>query len=70
MARIPLTAAEQLQLAHERGHDLTIDIRGEKFWVVCTCGYRSTSRRSRSAVNSTMAWHLGKVLSADRVNGL
>ena len=58
-------------MAREMGHELSIETRGEKSWLQCTCGYRSTVRRSRSALNGTMAWHLGKVISEalDRVNG-
>lgn len=66
--KIPTTAREQLLMAREMGHELSIE-HGTR--VVCTCGYRSTTRRSRSALNSTMAWHLGKAISEglDRVNG-
>lgn len=77
--KIPSTAREQLLLAREMGHELSIEERSRddfpealpKYWLHCTCGYRSTSRRSRSALNGTMAWHLGKAISAglDRVNG-
>lgn len=71
--RIPMTAREQLLAARERGHELSVEstIREDlpdalpKFWVICTCGYRSTARRSVSATNSTMAWHLGKAISED-----
>ena len=71
--RIPMTAREQLLAARDRGHELRIVTHSRedfpeappKFWVECTCGYRSTARRSRSAVNSTMAWHLGKAISED-----
>lgn len=55
-----MTAKEQLLRAHELGHDLSIE-HGQR--VVCTCGYRSTMRLSRSALNMTLAWHLGKVIS-------
>ena len=77
--KIPTSAREQLLRARQLGHELTIETRTNpehpealpKTWVVCSCGYRSTARRSRSAVNSTMAWHLGKAISEglDRVNG-
>lgn len=65
---VPMTAREQLLRAHELGHDISIE-HGSR--VVCTCGYRSTTRRSRSALNATMAWHLGKAISetVDSVNG-
>ena len=66
--RIPRTAVEQLQLARELGHELSIE-HGQR--VVCTCGYRSTMRLSRSALNATLAWHLGKAIGEglDQVNG-
>ena len=66
--KIPTTAREQLLLAHELGHDLRVE---DEIRIVCTCGYRSTARRSRSALNSTMVWHLGKAITEglDRVNG-
>ena len=77
--KIPATAREQLLLAREMGHVLSVETRTNpaypdappKTWVACSCGYRSTARRSRSAVNSTMAWHLGKAIAEglDRVNG-
>lgn len=71
--RVPMTAREQLLAARERGHELTVEstLRDDqpnsqpKFWVVCTCGYRSTARRSVAATNSTMIWHLGKAISED-----
>lgn len=69
--RIPTTAREQLELARAHGHELSVDSRiredhpeaPPKFWVACTCGYRSTAKRSVSATNSTMIWHLGKAIS-------
>jgi hypothetical protein len=66
--KIPTTAREQLLLAHELGHDLSIELDTR---VVCTCGYRSTTRRSKSALNGTMAWHLSRAIAdgLDRVNG-
>lgn len=66
-----MTARDQLLLARRFGHELTISTRGEKSWLECTCGYRSTVRRSRSALNSTMAWHLGRAIAdgLDQVNG-
>lgn len=74
-----MTAKEQLLRARELGHELTVETRSrpdipealDKFWVSCTCGYRSTSRRTRAQVNGVLIWHLGKVMadSVDRVNG-
>lgn len=70
-ARIPLTAREQLFIAREHGHQLSIFERVNKdhldappkWWVHCTCGWQSTARRSKSAVNGAMAWHLGKIIA-------
>ena len=69
--RLPMTAKEQLLLAREQGHELSIVERTRddfpeappKYWLHCTCGYSSTARRSRSALNGLMAWHLGKAIS-------
>lgn len=70
--KIPLTAAEQLLAAQEAGHELTVKQTGPwpelgdphaKYWVVCSCGYRSAVRRTRAATNSAMALHLGKALA-------
>ena len=68
MARIPMNAREQLELARAHGHELWIE-HGTR--VCCSCGYRSTTRRTRSALNATMAWHLGNAISEalDVVNG-
>lgn len=60
---IPMTAKEQLLLAREHGHELYVETRGEKSWVGCSCGYRSVARRSKSAVNGTLAWHMSNVLA-------
>ncbi len=69
-----MTARGQLLRAHELGHDISIE-HGQR--IVCTCGYRSTMRLSESALNGTMAWHLGKVIADGvdhqverRINGL
>ena len=66
--KIPTSAREQLLLARQLGHELTI-LHGTQ--VVCSCGYKSTTRRTKAALNSTMAWHLGKAIAEglDRVNG-
>lgn len=72
--RIPMTAREQLLAARDRGHELSVETRVRedfpdalpKYWVVCTCGYRSRARRSRSALNSAMIVHLGKAISEDK----
>lgn len=66
--RVPMTAAEQLRVAAEHGHELWIE-HGQR--VCCSCGYRSTMRLSRSALNATMAWHLARAITdqADTVNG-
>lgn len=80
MSRVPMTAREQLLRARELGHELSIEQRGPwpehgdlhpKYWLRCTCGYESTTRRSRQALNGTMAWHLGKAIAGavDQVNG-
>jgi hypothetical protein len=71
-----MTAREQLQLAQEMGHELRVETRGPwpehgdpnpKYVIACTCGWRSTARRSRSAANGAMAWHLGRAI-ADAVD--
>lgn len=77
-----MSAKEQLLRAHALGHDLTVDVRGPwpehgdphaKYRLKCSCGYSSTARRSRAALNQAMVWHLGRVISDDlaggRVNG-
>lgn len=76
--KIPMTAREQLLLAHDLGHDLTVDTRiredfpdaPPKFWVSCTCGYKSTVRRSYVACNGVLAWHLGKAIGAANLDGV
>jgi hypothetical protein len=78
---IPMTAREQLLRAREAGHELFVDESANpnfpdaptKYWLNCTCGYRSTARRSRAALNQVMTWHLGKAIAEaepPRVNGL
>ena len=77
--KIPATAREQLLLARQMGHELSVETRSNpeypnapsKTWVSCSCGYRSTARRSKTAVNSTLAWHLVKAFAEglDQVNG-
>lgn len=74
-----MTAREQLQLAAEHGHELSVIERRRpdfpeappKYWVTCTCGYTSAARRSRSALNSAMAIHLARAIAGDSraVNG-
>lgn len=69
MPKLP-SAKEQLLQAKELGHELSVARRDfdhhpdapPKFWLECTCGYRSTARRSEKAVLGTLVWHLGKVL--------
>lgn len=65
---VRVTAKAQLEEAQRLGHVLSI-VRQElapgmppKLWLECTCGYRSTARRSEKAVMGTLIWHLGKVL--------
>lgn len=68
---IPMTAQEQLRLAAESGHTLRLEYREAppehpgpiKYWLICTCGWESTPRRSRKAVGGAMAWHLGKAIA-------
>lgn len=72
MRRVPMSAREQLLLAHERGHDLEVHQRGPwpelgdphpKYYLRCSCGYVAATRRSKKALNSAMVWHLGKVIA-------
>lgn len=71
MRKIPMTARDQLRLAAEAGHEIYVRETGPwpehgdphpKLWIECTCGWKSTARRSRKAANGTMAWHLGKAI--------
>lgn len=73
--RIPVTAKDQLLAAREMGHELSIeqdvsrpdfaskDEAGERFRLLCTCGWHSNWRGSRRALNSRMGLHLGKVIA-------
>lgn len=67
--RIPMTAREQLELARAYGHELYVH---EGTRIFCSCGYKSTTRRSRAALNSTMVWHLGQAIAdgMDTRNGM
>ena len=82
--RIPLTAREQLERAHELGHDFRVETRGPwpehgdlhpKYYLSCSCGWTpKNATRSRKAANTFMAWHMGKVIAdgedqGARVNG-
>ena len=69
MARVPLSAREQLLEARRLGHELSVVRRTfdspdvpDKIKISCTCGYESTWRRSEKAAMGTLAWHLGKAL--------
>jgi len=61
--------------AHDIGHDMRIEYRPApahidappKFWVVCSCGYSSTQRRSVKALRETLFHHATKALEADPV---
>ena len=82
MARIPMTARQQLEIARAHGHTLQVEKRGPwpehgdphpKWYVSCTCGWTGRAVRSEKALNGTMVWHLSKAIadavSSDRVNG-
>ena len=85
MVRVPMTAKEQLLLAQQAGHELSVVTRTfpehpeapPKFYVSCTCGWQGKVVRSYRAASGSMAWHLGKVLAeaqelarAQRNNGV
>lgn len=41
------TRAELFELAHQLGHtDPQLFENGRGFWVTCSCGYRSTTKRT------------------------
>lgn len=69
--RIPLTAKEQLLLARDAGHELSVSKHVNpdhldappKWRIYCTCGYESNARRSLKAVNASMALHLSRVIA-------
>lgn len=72
MRRIPMTAKEQLLLAREHGHELSVLTRTRpdfpdappKYFVTCTCGYKGkAAARSKVGANFYLAGHLGKVIS-------
>lgn len=78
--RVPTTARDQLLFAHELGHDLSVEAAasredyaasdgGERFRLLCTCGWRSHWRGSRRALNSRMGLHLGKVIGEALADG-
>lgn len=66
-----MTAKEQLLLAREAGHELSVSSRVNsdhpdappKFWIHCTCGYESNARRSMKAVNAALAMHLARAIA-------
>lgn len=72
MARIPMSAKEQLVAARELGHELSVRQTGPwpehndphpKYFLTCSCGWAPKgSSRSRVALNARMVWHLGEVL--------
>ncbi len=72
MPRIPMTAKEQLQIAARGGHNLRVETRGPwpehgdphpKYRLHCTCGFSSRNVRSQKALNTSMIWHLSKVVA-------
>jgi len=69
MARIPLTAAEQLRTAAEAGHQLharDLKVNGHlRFKVWCSCGWSATGPRSRKKAHGAMALHLARVIADD-----
>lgn len=82
MARVPMTARQQLERARDLGHVLSVVKRGPwpehgdphpKWFISCTCGWVGASVRSESARNAGMIWHLGKAIAevdSRRVNGV
>jgi hypothetical protein len=83
MARIPMTAREQLELGRAYGHELSVVQRGPwpehgdphpKFYVSCSCGWDGRAVRSRKTANGSMIWHLSRAiadgLDQGSVNGL
>lgn len=69
--------ADLLIAARDAGHVMHLEERSNpdhpealtKYWAVCSCGYRSAVRRSRTAANSAAGVHLGKVAPLDDRNG-
>lgn len=64
-----INVKEQLLEAQQLGHELSVEEKHfpehnapPKFWLICSCGYRSTAKRSKKALAGTITWHLGKVL--------
>lgn len=68
---VPLTAKAQIERAVSLGHVPSIERQApDRLYFVCSCGVRSTRRRSERAVRSTLAFHIGKVIGTSETNGL
>lgn len=73
MARIPMTAREQLERAHDLGHDVFVITKGPwpehndphpKYFVRCSCGYRAkAAARSQRGANFYLVRHLSSVIA-------
>ena len=72
----------QAQQAAALGHRVDIESRDRrdefpeqghaavKWWVVCSCGYRSTARATQAQALGTVFWHVGQVVGdGGRRNG-
>lgn len=76
MARIPMTAAAQLEAARKLGHELYLESApsradfadqdgGQRYRMRCTCGWSSNWRGSQRALGPKMALHLGSVIAEE-----
>ncbi len=68
MARLAMTAKEQLRRAHELGHDFTVEQRGPwpehddphpKFYLHCSCGWKGKgAMRSKKGASGLLIRHM------------
>lgn len=67
---VPLTARGQIERAVALGHTPSIERQApDRLYFVCSCGYRSTRRRSENALRGMLSWHIGKVIGSAEING-
>ena len=61
--------AEVMRRALGLGHVLALEERG-RFFVTCSCGYRSAGRMTRGLASDAGAHHLRKAVRAAHVDGV
>ena len=67
---VPTTAKAVMERAIALGHVPSIERQTpDRLYFCCSCGYRSTRRRSEAALRGILSWHIGKVIGQAETNG-